>query len=75
MSENSFRKIADESIQPQEFKFSKLNLDKAVNIKKNYPSNYPESSWRLVWSDFCLICTCSCSSRGCNWISDFNNFL
>ena len=34
MSENSFRKIADESIQPQEFKFSKLNLDKAVNIKK-----------------------------------------
>ena len=44
MSENSFRKIADESIQPQEFKFSKLNLDKAVNIKKNYPSNYPESS-------------------------------
>ena len=44
MSENSFRKIADESIQPQEFKFTKLNLDKAMNIKKNYPSNYPESS-------------------------------
>ena len=44
MSENSFRKIADESIQPQEFKFSKLNLDKAINIKKNYPANYPESS-------------------------------
>jgi NADH-quinone oxidoreductase subunit E len=44
MSENSFRKIADESIQPPEFKFSKLNLDRALNIKKNYPSNYPESS-------------------------------
>ena len=44
MSENSFRKIADESIQPPEFKFSKLNLDKALNIKKIYPSNYPESS-------------------------------
>ena len=44
MSENSFRKIADESIQPLDFKFSKLNLDKALNIKKNYPSNYPESS-------------------------------
>ena len=39
MSENSFRKIADESIQPQEFKFSKLNLDKAVNIKKNCSNN------------------------------------
>ena len=44
MSETSFRKIADEALQPKEFKFSKLNLDKAIDIKKNYPSNYPESS-------------------------------
>ncbi len=44
MSGNTFRKIADDSLQPNEFKFSKRNLDKATSIKKMYPTNYPESS-------------------------------
>ena len=44
MTETKFRKIADESIQPAEFRFSKSNYDKAISIKKNYPINYPESS-------------------------------
>ena len=44
MSENSFRKIADESLQPTEFKFTNINHVIAIIIKKKYPSNYPESS-------------------------------
>ena len=44
MTETKFRKIADESIQPAEFRFSKSNYDKAISIKRNYPINYPESS-------------------------------
>ena len=44
MSENNFRKIAPESLQPDEFKFSKSNIEKANSIRSSYPSNYPESS-------------------------------
>ena len=44
MSQNTFRKIAEDSIQPKEFKFTKANIEKANAIKSIYPSNYPESS-------------------------------
>ncbi len=44
MSQNTFRKIAPDSIQPKEFKFTKANAEKANAIKSIYPSNYPESS-------------------------------
>lgn len=44
MSQNTFRKIAQDSIQPKEFKFTKANIEKANAIKSIYPSNYPESS-------------------------------
>ena len=44
MSQNTFRKIAEDSVQPKEFKFTKVNIEKANAIKSRYPSNYPESS-------------------------------
>ena len=44
MSENKFKIIADESIQPENFSFSAKNILKAKKIIKMYPSNYKESS-------------------------------
>ena len=44
MSENSFKVIAEDSLQPKSFSFSSDNLVKAKNIIKMYPSNYKESS-------------------------------
>ena len=44
MSENSFKVIAEDSIQPKSFSFNANNLVKAKNIIKMYPSNYKESA-------------------------------
>lgn len=44
MSENKFKIIAEESMQPGNFRFSKENLLKAKKIIKMYPSNFKESS-------------------------------
>ena len=44
MSENSFKVIAEDSLQPKSFSFSSDNLVKAKNIIKMYPSNYKESA-------------------------------
>ena len=43
MSENKFKIIAEESMQPGNFRFSKENLLKAKKIIKMYPSNFKES--------------------------------
>ncbi len=44
MSENSFKIIADNSIQPTSFSFNAKNLAKAKDIIKMYPSNFKESA-------------------------------
>ena len=44
MSENSFKVIAQDSIQPESFSFNADNLLKAKKIIKMYPSNYKESA-------------------------------
>lgn len=44
MSENKFKIIAEESMQPGNFSFSKENLLKSKKIIKMYPSNFKESS-------------------------------
>ena len=44
MSDNNFKLIANESIQPKEFKFSNENLAKAKDVIKMYPSNFKESA-------------------------------
>ena len=44
MSENNFKVIAEDSIQPNEFSFNNNNLAKAKNILKMYPSNFKESA-------------------------------
>jgi len=41
---SSFKKIADEKFQPATFEFNKENKEKAIQIMKNYPKNYTESS-------------------------------
>ena len=41
---SSFKKIADETLQPDSFEFNKENRKKALEIMKNYPKNYVESS-------------------------------
>ena len=41
---STFKKIADEKLQPDSFEFSKENKKKALEVMKNYPKNYPESS-------------------------------
>ena len=40
----SFKKIADEKLQPSSFEFSVSNKKKANDIIKTYPKNYKESS-------------------------------
>ena len=42
--EKSFKKIAEELIQPKKFAFDKDNLSKANKIVKMYPKNFKESS-------------------------------
>ena len=44
MSDNNFKVIAEDSIQPNEFSFNNNNLAKARNILKMYPSNFKESA-------------------------------
>ena len=44
MSDNNFKVIAEDSIQPNEFSFNNNNLTKARNILKMYPSNFKESA-------------------------------
>ena len=44
MSENKFKIIADDSVQPNNFSFNTENLSKANKIIKMYPSNFKESS-------------------------------
>lgn len=44
MSENSFKVIAEDSLQPKSFSFNANNLVKAKNIIKMYPSNFKESA-------------------------------
>jgi|TARA_X000001036_G_scaffold311795_1_gene290417 NADH-quinone oxidoreductase subunit E len=41
---SSFKKIADEKLQPDSFEFNKENKKKALEVMKNYPKNYLESS-------------------------------
>ena len=41
---SSFKKIADEKLQPDSFEFNKENKKKALEVMKNYPKNYVESS-------------------------------
>ena len=42
--DNSFKKFADENVQPKSFVFNNNNLVKAKEILKMYPKNYKESS-------------------------------
>ena len=42
--EKSFKKIAEELIQPKKFAFDKDNLSKANKIVQMYPKNFKESS-------------------------------
>jgi NADH-quinone oxidoreductase subunit E len=44
MSQTTFKKIADENVQPNEFCFDKQNLILAKKILKIYPKNFKESS-------------------------------
>ena len=44
MSQASFKKIAEDNIQPKEFSFEKENMLLAKKILKIYPKNYKESS-------------------------------
>ena len=44
MSQTTFKKIAEEQIQPKEFCFDKQNMVIAKKILKIYPRNYKESS-------------------------------
>ena len=44
MSQATFKKIAEEKIQPKEFFFDKQNMVIAKKILKIYPKNYKESS-------------------------------
>ena len=44
MSQVSFKKIAEDKIQPEEFSFEKDNMLLAKKILKIYPKNYKESS-------------------------------
>ena len=44
MSQTTFKKIADENVQPNEFCFDKQNLVLAKKILKIYPKNFKESS-------------------------------
>ncbi|MAI77190.1 MAG: NADH-quinone oxidoreductase subunit NuoE [Rickettsiales bacterium] len=44
MSQISFKKIAEDKIQPKEFYFNKENMLLAKKILKIYPKNYKESS-------------------------------
>ena len=44
MSDNNFKVMAEDSIQPNEFSFNNNNLAKARNILKMYPSNFKESA-------------------------------
>ena len=44
MSQTTFKKIAEEKIQPKEFCFDKQNMVMAKKILKIYPKNYKESS-------------------------------
>ena len=41
---SSFKKFADEELQPDSFEFNKENKKKALEVMKNYPKNYLESS-------------------------------
>ena len=44
MSDNKFKIIFDDSVQPKNFNFNSENLSKANKIIKMYPSNFKESS-------------------------------
>ncbi len=44
MSQTSFKKIAEDNMQPKEFSFDKENMQLAKKILKIYPKNYKESS-------------------------------
>jgi len=44
MSQASFKKIAEDNIQPKEFSFNSKNMLLAKKILKIYPKNYKESS-------------------------------
>ena len=44
MSDNNFKVMAEDSIQPNEFSFNNDNLAKAKNILKMNPSNFTESA-------------------------------
>ena len=44
MSKTTFKKIAEENVQPKEFCFDKQNMILAKEILKIYPKNYKESS-------------------------------
>jgi NADH-quinone oxidoreductase subunit E len=44
MSDNNFKIIADESIQPKEFHFNSQNLIRAKDIIKKYPVDFKQSS-------------------------------
>ena len=44
MSQTSFKKIAEEKIQPKDFSFDKDNMLLAKKILKIYPKNFKESS-------------------------------
>ncbi len=42
--ENKFKRFATNDLQPKEFSFNKINIEKAKKITKMYPENYKESS-------------------------------
>ena len=44
MSQTSFKKIAEEKIQPKDFSFDRDNMLLAKKILKIYPKNFKESS-------------------------------
>ena len=44
MSQTTFKKIAEENVQPKEFCFDKRNMILVKEILKIYPKNYKESS-------------------------------
>ena len=44
MSQTSFKKIAEEKIQPKDFTFDRDNMLLAKKLLKIYPKNYKESS-------------------------------
>ena len=44
MTSGNFKKIANDSLQPKEFKFDKQNLNLATGIIKMYPKQFIESS-------------------------------